>query len=194
MRKFWFSPSIVGNGLLWIVALAMQIGGWVNQAIAFTLIGFAILWSVMTFLYWLIWRKKDTGKQQRPRPVPPPLDRSVKEKLPDGRTLTSYPPRIFITSPGSEEKIQKVMFRTESGGEVKIPTNGRPQKLRFLHPHEQIVLENDLPIEIPTGDGRLVVKLFTPTGFLMEEIGTNDVQVEVEVYLKPEANKEDSHS
>jgi len=125
---------------------------------------------------------------QKPKPVPPPLDRSVKEKLPDGRTLTSYPPRVILGSPGSEDKMQKVMFKTEAGGEVHIPTSGSPRVLRFLRPHEVTIREEELPKEFPTGDGRIVVKKFTTTGFIIEEISTHNVQVEAEVYLKHNSN------
>jgi hypothetical protein len=127
---------------------------------------------------------KENSIEKAPKPVPLPLDRSVKTKLSDGRTLTSYPPRIILSSPGSEDKIQRVMFKTEAGGEVHIPTSGSPRVLRFLRPHEVIIREDELPIEVPTGDGRLVVKKFTTTGFIVEEISTYNVQVEVEVYLK----------
>lgn len=53
MRKYLFAPSIVGNGILWIVGLAMQIGGWVSQPIAFGLLAIAFIWSLVTIGYWL---------------------------------------------------------------------------------------------------------------------------------------------
>jgi hypothetical protein len=133
-------------------------------------------------------QQKQREVEQKPVPVPPPLDRSVKEKLPDGRTLTSYPPRVILGSPGSEDKMQKVMFKTEAGGEVHIPTSGSPRVLRFLRPHEVTIREEELPKEFPTGDGRIVVKKFTTTGFIIEEISTHNVQVEAEVYLKHNSN------
>jgi hypothetical protein len=53
MRKRWFKPSIAINGLLWIVGLALQIGGWVNQYVAIALLCVAFLGTVATVLYWL---------------------------------------------------------------------------------------------------------------------------------------------
>ncbi len=61
MRKIWFSPNIVLNGLFWIVGLAMQIGGWVSQPIAYVLLGIALLWSMLTVVYWR--RNKGTQRE-----------------------------------------------------------------------------------------------------------------------------------
>lgn len=59
MRKFWFNPNTFGNGFLWLVAVAMQIGGWVNQIFAYILLGIAFLWTLCTIIYWLKWSKKE---------------------------------------------------------------------------------------------------------------------------------------
>jgi hypothetical protein len=53
-----FIPSIVANGILWLVGVAVQIGGWVNQAIAITLLVIAFLWTLASVVYWLRNRNK----------------------------------------------------------------------------------------------------------------------------------------
>lgn len=62
MRKIWFNPNIGGNGVLWIVGAALQIGGWVNQKIAISLLVIAFIWSIATLVYWLKFRYKKTDK------------------------------------------------------------------------------------------------------------------------------------
>jgi len=56
MRKVLFTPNIVANGLLWLVGIAMQIGGWVSHTIAYVLLGVACLWTLCTCIYW--WRHR----------------------------------------------------------------------------------------------------------------------------------------
>lgn len=58
MPKTLFNPIIVGNGILWIVGIAMQIGGWVNHTIALILLVIAFLWSIIYLVYWLKNRHK----------------------------------------------------------------------------------------------------------------------------------------
>jgi hypothetical protein len=48
-----FNPNIIGNGILWILGAAMQIGGWVSQSIAITLLVIAFIWSIAYLTYWL---------------------------------------------------------------------------------------------------------------------------------------------
>lgn len=64
MRKFWLSPNIVGNGIVWLVGLAVQIGGWVSHIVAYVLFGIAFVWSLYTFVYWLAHK----GKKQLETP------------------------------------------------------------------------------------------------------------------------------
>ena len=51
-----FTKNFVGNGLLWLVGLAMQIGGWVSHTIAYVLLGVAFTWTLCTCIYW--WRHR----------------------------------------------------------------------------------------------------------------------------------------
>jgi hypothetical protein len=51
MRKIWFSRNIVCNGILWIVGIAVQIGGWTNSGIAIFLLTIALIWTVVTIIY-----------------------------------------------------------------------------------------------------------------------------------------------
>lgn len=69
-RKWWFTPSIVTNTILWLVAVALQIGGWANQGVAIALLSVAFLWSIFFALYWWLDKRKggvtmpDEGKEQ----------------------------------------------------------------------------------------------------------------------------------
>jgi hypothetical protein len=51
MRKALLNPNIFGNGILWIVAVAIQIGGWGSQSIAIFLLVIAFIWSIATVVY-----------------------------------------------------------------------------------------------------------------------------------------------
>ena len=51
----------MANGILWLVGLTMQIGGWVSHIIAYVLLGIAFVWSLCACVYW--WKNK--GKKQR---------------------------------------------------------------------------------------------------------------------------------
>lgn len=115
------------------------------------------------------------------KPAPMPADHSSAEKLPDGRTLRLFPPRVFITSPGKKYVPPVVTFKSE-GGHLRIPTQGQVQAVRFLRPHEMIVRANDLPKEVPVGgDGRIIVKQFTNEGIVCEEIDTEGIEIAVEL-------------
>lgn len=129
-------------------------------------------------------RRPNKPEKVKPKPVPPPLDRSVKTKLSDGRTLTAQRPNIFFTTPETKYKIQTVNFETTDGRDKRIPTKGEPKALRFLAPHEFIFKEEEgFPSKnIPTRNGHIVVKKFIEDGFVIDEIGTSKEQVKVEVY------------
>jgi len=58
MRRFWLSPNTVGNGILWLVGIALNIGGWVSHTIAYVLFGVAFAWSLYTGIYWWKNRKR----------------------------------------------------------------------------------------------------------------------------------------
>jgi len=62
-RGFLLSLSTVTNGILWIVGLAMQIGGVVNQPIAYLLLSIAFCWSIGSIIYW--WKNKWGNKRIR---------------------------------------------------------------------------------------------------------------------------------
>jgi hypothetical protein len=47
----WFKPTIGGNAILWLVAAAMQVGGWINDIVAYCLLGIAFLWSIGIIIY-----------------------------------------------------------------------------------------------------------------------------------------------
>ena len=60
MRKFWFSPNVVGNGILWLVGGALQIGGWVSPPTAYVLLSAAFVWTICSLIYWRRHRKNET--------------------------------------------------------------------------------------------------------------------------------------
>lgn len=53
MGKYLFNINIAVNGILWLGALAVQISGWVNHAVAYVLFGIAFMWSIGTIIYWV---------------------------------------------------------------------------------------------------------------------------------------------
>jgi hypothetical protein len=61
VRKFWLSPNVVGNGALWLIGGALEIGDWVSQPIAYALFGAAIVWTIFTVIYW---RNRKKTKEQ----------------------------------------------------------------------------------------------------------------------------------
>jgi hypothetical protein len=66
MSEWWFKPSVVANGVLWLVGFAMEIGGWVSHTVAYALLAIALIWSVATIIYWRKKRKGMTYKGKEP--------------------------------------------------------------------------------------------------------------------------------
>jgi len=58
MRKIWHDPQNVGNRVLWLVGVAMTIGGWVNQQVAIGLLIGAGVWTAV-----IIWKRKTKTAQ-----------------------------------------------------------------------------------------------------------------------------------
>ena len=76
----------------------------------------------------------------------------------------------------------EVRFQTQNSGPRHLMTSGKARALRFVEPIEQVVREIDLPVELPIGTGKIVVKRFTEIGITLEEINTGyDVWVHAEV-------------
>ena len=59
MRRFWFSPNVVGNGILWLVGGALQIGGWVSPPIAYAFLSAAFVWTICSVIYWRSHRRDE---------------------------------------------------------------------------------------------------------------------------------------
>ena len=49
----WFTPGIVLNIVLWLVGLALQIGGWTSHTIAYIIFGIAFVLTIAYVVYWL---------------------------------------------------------------------------------------------------------------------------------------------
>ena len=54
----WKRPSIAANGILWIIGIAIQVGGWINQLFAIILLVIAGLWTIASLLSWQLSRRK----------------------------------------------------------------------------------------------------------------------------------------
>lgn len=59
MRKFWLSPKTVGFAIPLLMGVALEIGGWVNHAIAYTLFTVSFVWLVFALFYWRKYRKDE---------------------------------------------------------------------------------------------------------------------------------------
>lgn len=73
-------------------------------------------------------------------------------------------------------------FETQNKGQRALDMGGRPQALRFRKPVEKIVRPEDLPVELPCGQGKIVVTAFLEKGFVIEEHNTIGDLVVVERY------------
>jgi hypothetical protein len=52
VRKFWLSPKTVGFAIPLLVGVALEIGGWVSHAIAYTLFACSFVWLMLALIYW----------------------------------------------------------------------------------------------------------------------------------------------
>ena len=111
----------------------------------------------------------------------------VPSALPDTLSMSSSSIEVRMTpGPGNTKDVPFVQFATRGRPVREVKTEGKPEKLRFVVPTEQIVLERDLPVEVPIGKGRLIVKRFTDSGFSFEERNTNGDTVKAEIYYARE--------
>jgi hypothetical protein len=53
-----FYPNIAANGIIWLLGIAMQLGGWINRSIAWMLIAIAAFWTIATAIYYVKHRRK----------------------------------------------------------------------------------------------------------------------------------------
>jgi hypothetical protein len=128
MEKLWFNSIIVSNGILWLVALAMQIGGWVSQCIASILLGIALLWTLAFVLYRLKRRKnvKEASNKKVTIEVENPrydslqriftIELEVNLRCPHIPIQSTYPQLLIVGKPHDYINIQppfKDMITTE---------------------------------------------------------------------------------
>ena len=52
MGRFWLSPKTVGFAIPLLVGVALEIGGWVSHAIAYTLFAGSFVWLMLALIYW----------------------------------------------------------------------------------------------------------------------------------------------
>ena len=79
--------------------------------------------------------------------------------------------------------LPRLVFTTGGQTARKISTPSKVAKLRFVVPHEQIVVEADLPTDVPIGNGRLIIKQFAKDGILLEEQKTFGDVLQAEIYF-----------
>jgi hypothetical protein len=91
---------------------------------------------------------------------------------------------LVTRAPENTKDLPLVHFITQNRASAEIVTNGKPRALRFIIPVEQVLRESDLPIEVPVGRGKVIVKRFTEKGFAFEERDTVGDQVRAEIYFK----------
>jgi hypothetical protein len=73
-------------------------------------------------------------------------------------------------------------FQTKGTPARPIEFGFRPSALRFIVPPYPKVTASELPVELPVGQGKLIVKQFTSRGFVVEESRTLGDRVQVEGY------------
>lgn len=178
MRKFLFSPSILANGLLWLVGAAMQIGGWTNQVAAITILVIASVWTVAAIIYWLVGRKRLRPSQEQVI-----LGNSANI---DVKTLGPVPVWEFHTINAKNRTL---------GDQIK--GNRKVQTIRFVKPVEITIREDQLPKVVNLEpklakrlihylfrtSPKLIVKKFMREEILFDEEFTYNQDVKVEFYL-----------
>ena len=107
--------------------------------------------------------------------------------LPDTLSISdSSIEAIMMPGPGNTKAVPFVQFETRGQAARELNIGGKPEKLRFVVPTEQIVSERDLPAEILIGKGKLIIKRFTENGLSFEERKTNGDTVKAEIYYARE--------
>lgn len=112
------------------------------------------------------------------------FDAHAAQAQPDALAMSNGSIELRMTPAPDSGRVPYVQFVTSNRAEREIDAGGRPNKLRFLMPREQLIVERDLPATVRIGWGRkLVVKRFTTKGFTLEEHATHGVTVRIETYF-----------
>jgi hypothetical protein len=69
---------VVGNGILWLVGGALQIGGWTSPPIAYVLLAAAFIWTVCSVIYWRSHKRDDAQLALLAESIRPGLSKSLK--------------------------------------------------------------------------------------------------------------------
>ena len=156
-----FAGPVIG----FLAGAGLEVFGFEDVRVALGLWSFAGLWAIIALVFLKFKRRMPPSQQ----------------KESEDRSILAGDVRI-ITMPGIENLTPSVRFTTEGKLEQNFNLRGRPKALRFVTLGGRIVKEADLPVEIPCGKGKLVIKLFTDTGFSWDEVGTIGDRVQVEFY------------
>lgn len=102
----------------------------------------------------------------------------------------------LLTIPGPDGPTMPILaFKTQGRQNALEGTRSRPRALRFILPLEaegRTVREGDLPAEIQSGAGNLIVKRFTDSGVIVDEHGTKGEEIRAEVYYESRLRHESS--
>lgn len=178
MRKFLLSPSILANGLLWLVGAAMEIGGWTNQAVAITILVIAFVWSLAALIYYLVEGKRFRFFQERVI--------FSNSASPDVKTPGPVPVWEFHTINAKNRTL---------GNQIK--GKRRIQTIRFVKPVEITIREDQLPKVVNLEpklakrlihylfrtSPKIIVKKFMGEEILFDEEFTYNQDVKVEFYF-----------
>lgn len=157
--------SAVVIGIGWIGSLFTHLdAGWKNG-----LLGASVAFFLSALVIYLT-REKETT-------VLAPI-KSSPDEIPPMRDAVSA---ISVPSPESPNQMPIVTFNTANLKNRHIEIGRKPKKLRFVMPNEQVVEE--LPATVPLGKGRLVIKQFTRSGFLIDEYDTIGDYAKAEIYF-----------
>lgn len=90
----------------------------------------------------------------------------------DGIRMHGSVSAMVIPGPGSPS-LHQLSYETQGRRHHKVADwRRRPMAIRFSVPVDRIVREHELPVEISSGNGRLVVEKFYSEGVVIDEDGT----------------------
>jgi hypothetical protein len=78
MRGFWLSPKTVGFAIPLLVGVALEIGGWVNHAVAYAFFAVSFVWLVFALAYWRKHRKNEAQLEVLAEAIKPDLLEKLK--------------------------------------------------------------------------------------------------------------------
>lgn len=89
-----------------------------------------------------------------------------------------------LKKPGpSSPEVPVLQFQTQDDESTReLAVGGKPQVIRIISPVDETVRERDLPFSFKCGKGKVIIKRFTDQGIAIEEQGTYEDTVKIELY------------